>query len=149
MKPLILFFSASAIVATLSIPASAQDADISPRVASGQIVTDAHNDATGTTSTNVRVFAWEFGEVPADPFVIGDPGFNAFPGSGLAASSSVGIRVQDGLGYWDGTGPVTFGTAPNSETMTFTFGTQSRTVGAGTGLLPDMYYGSPGTPTGV
>ena len=109
--------SAAAIVAALAalaLPAaaSAQHADISPRVQAGRIVADAFDDATGETTPDPRVFGYDFQEDPLDPYFAADPGFNARAGSGLPAGSQLGFGVPGGarfglpanLSYWGGTG---------------------------------------------
>ena len=92
----------SAIVAIASA-ASAQHADIRPYVASGQIVTGAHDDSTGEDIAVVRAYGYDFGEDPADPYFIGDPGINAEAGSGLTPGSQLRFNVLGSLEYWNGT----------------------------------------------
>lgn len=101
--------------------------DISPRVANWQLVTDAYIDAVAQRVQNVRVFGFDFGEDPADPFFIGDPGFNALAGSGLSGSGlpsglRVGFQLVSNLSYWNGEGPVNFAPAPADAGLALRFG---------------------------
>ncbi len=125
-----------------SLASANEEADISPRVVGNQIVTDAFIDATGEQVEGVRVFSWAFGEIVENPFAISDPGFNALADvSGLTPGSRIGFRVLSDLLYWDGTAAVTFGPVVDDETLEFSFLGASRTVGTGTGELPEMFFG--------
>lgn len=101
--------------------------DVQPYVSGGQIITGGTDDATGTHEPVVRVFGYDFGEDPADPFFAQDPGFNAAAGSGLPGGSQLRFNVLSSLLYWNGTGSPAF-TNPASESLTFSFGANSRTV---------------------
>jgi len=147
------------VVATLSITAGAtsvahaQHADVSPRVADGRIVTDGYEDATSTLIPNLRIFAYDFQEDPSDPYFAGDPGFNAFSGSGLTAGSQLRFNVPSGasfgltanLTYWDGAGDVSFGAVPSGETLRLNFGSQNVTVGNSTGDITGYSIGTVGS----
>ena len=107
--------------------------DFSPAASNGQVVTNAHNDATGADTANVRVSAYAFGADPEDPYFTQDPGFNAPANSGLPAGSTLGFDVLDSLKYWNGTGAVALGTPAAGETVRYTFGSSSRTLSATSG----------------
>ena len=124
-----------------TVAANQQEADIAPRVEVERIITDAFVDATGQTLAAQRVYVWEFGEDPFDPFALGDPGFNARPDSGLPEGSRVGVQVLSDLSYWNASGPVSLAAVPNDETLQFAFLSQSRLAGTGTGILPEMFWG--------
>jgi hypothetical protein len=129
-KPLIIGIIASCSIATFTVTiARAEDFDVAPRVANNQITTDAFHDALKLLVDNVRVFAFEFGEIPGQPFFLPDPGFHPLPGSGFAEGSNVGFNVTSGLTYWDGSGSVNFGTVPGGETLRLALGANSVTVG--------------------
>ena len=132
--------SAAAVAVTAAaVPARAQHSDISPRVIDGRIVTYGHDDATGQDVPDVRVFGYDFGEVVGDPYFSSDPGVNAPAGSGLPAGSLLRFDIPaassfglpSNLSFWGGSGPVTFGAVPSSETLRFTFGSANTTVGSG------------------
>jgi hypothetical protein len=94
--------------------------DIVPYQLSGQLVTGGHDDEEGTNHVVQRVFGYDFGEVLANTYVIGDPGFNngsfavgVFPGNGLLpVQRTLGFELLTNLSYWDGSDPVTFAAAP-------------------------------------
>jgi hypothetical protein len=135
----------SLIVLALSPAASrAQHADVVPRVENGRIVTGGHDDATGEEFPHLRVFGYDFGEDPLDPYFASDPGFNADPGSGLPGGSqhrfnipsATAARLPANLSYWDGTGDVAFAAPASGETLRINLGSQDVTAGAGMGALP-------------
>src|SRR5688572_5748786 len=97
MKTLRFLFTAAACVCCCfaSRVAEAQHADVSTRVSGGRIVTDAFDDSTGTLTPDARVFGYDFREDPLDPYFAGDPGFNAFAGSGLPSGSQLRFNVPD------------------------------------------------------
>jgi hypothetical protein len=118
---------------TLSIPSIAlAHFDVRPYVSAGQIITGGHDDAAGIDEPVVRVFGYDFGEDPADPFFAQDPGFNAEAGSGLPAGSQLRFNVLSSLLYWNGSGAVSL-IAPPTESMTFSFGANNRTISGGSG----------------
>lgn len=106
---------AMALVAAAATAARAHD-DVVPYALGGKIVTGGHDDLAGTNTIETRVFGYDFGEDPGDPYVIGDPGFNngsfavgLFPGDGLLpTNSTLAFNVVTNLTYWDGTGSVAF-----------------------------------------
>lgn len=122
---------AAGLVAVVAGPALAhgEEFDVSPEVVGGKIVTNAFQDALEFEVKNVRVFAFEFGEDPLEPYFLEDPGFHPLPGSGFAAGSLVGFNLTSPLQYWDGAGSPAFGALPAGETMSLAFG--SSTVAAG------------------
>jgi hypothetical protein len=144
MKAMYYLLPAALFVAagTTSV-AHAQHADVSPRVSGGQIVTDGYEDSTSTLTPNQRVFAYDFQEDALDPYFAGDPGFNAFSGSGLPVGSQFGFNVPSGsdfglpanLTFWNGTGDVSFGSVPSGETLVLNMGSQNVTFGNSTGDL--------------
>jgi hypothetical protein len=111
-------FLASLVIASAT-NAFAHD-DIVPYSFNGKIQTGGHDDGTNSSTLSQRVFGYDFGEEPTDPFFIGGPGFNngafaagLFPGNGLLTSGkTLAFDVSTFLQYWDGTGPVNFSTAP-------------------------------------
>jgi hypothetical protein len=114
--------------------AVAQHADIRPYVQNDQIVMAGFEDATSTELPGLRVFGYDFGEDPAQPFFAQDPGFNASAGSGLPPGSQLlfnivgagSMGLPANLSYWDGLGDVEFGLTPSDETLTLSIGSQSR-----------------------
>jgi hypothetical protein len=107
--------------------------DVKPYVANGQIVTGGHDDAAGIDEPVVRVFGYDFGEDPADPFFAQDPGFNAPSGSGLPGGSQLRFDLLSSLFYWNGTGSPAL-TNASSESMTFSFGANTRNVTGSSGV---------------
>lgn len=95
--------------------------DFVPEVVNGQIATGGHDDEEGVDVDSLRVGGYDFGEVPEDPYNIGDPGFNTNGVSTFVGGSS--LRLTAGpvngafLSYWDGTGPVNFTTAPAGASL--------------------------------
>ena len=123
------------VLATLASAASAQHVDIRPYVSSGQIVT-----AGGEGDTPTRAFGYDFGETVGDPYVIGDPGFNAASGTGLTPGSGLRFNVLSSLGYWNGAGvEASFSATPAHESIRFNFGGSNTLVtdesGAQAGFL--------------
>ena len=121
----------------LAAPAVHADFDVSPSVSTGQIVTGAFEDATDTYVPNVRIFGpYAFGEDPADPFFLQDPGFHPQPGTGFTAGQSVSASVITGLQYWNGTGPVSFGEVPGVENLRLSRGSSDLTVSTASDPVP-------------
>lgn len=118
------------ILAMLFLTTSLLDAhsDIRPRVQAGKIVADGFDDGTSALEPNLRVFGYDFGENTDDPFFTQDPGFNSASGSGLTAGSSLSFSLLGSLGYWNGTGGVSFSPVTTGETFALNFGAQTRTV---------------------
>ncbi len=89
MKSFVLGFA----VLLLSVAGTAcgQHADIRPYVADGRILTAGFNDATSTEVLDMRVFGYDFGEDPGQPFFAQDPGFNAAAGSGLLGGEPTAV----------------------------------------------------------
>jgi hypothetical protein len=110
---------AVALVTATAVMASAHD-DIVPYAVGNKIYTGGHDDVTASNTVAERVFGFDFGEDPLDPYNIGDPGFNngafgvgVFPNNGLLpANFTLGFNVLTNLEYWDGTGAIAFGAAP-------------------------------------
>jgi hypothetical protein len=132
----------AALAAVALAPAAlAQDIDVRPLVVGGQITTNGYDDGTGDIFAGQRVFLYEFQEDPGDPFFTSDPGFNAPAGSGLTPGSQIKFNVLSGelfglpanLSYWDGTGAPSFGLVPHGETLAFTLGSSSISIGSSLG----------------
>jgi hypothetical protein len=95
-------------------------ADVVPYALNNKIVTGGHNDVSLEDTIELRVFGYDFGEDPFDPYFISDPGFNnggfaigLFPNDGLLPSGfTLGFDVVTNLQYWDGAGGVSFAAAP-------------------------------------
>ena len=120
-------FLVSCAVAGALVPLTAKgDFDVSPAVESGKIVTNAYADADGTTIGNVRVFTFEFGEDPLDPYFLEDPGFHPLPGGGFAGGVTLSAGAFSPLSFWTGS---TFGALPAGETMEVTRGSTTITLG--------------------
>ncbi len=108
------------LAVTAATAARAQHADVVPYAFGGKIVAGSHNDVTLEDNLESRVFGYDFGEDPGDPYFIGDPGFNngafaigIFPNDGLLpAGFTLGFDVVTNLQYWDGAGAVNFAAAP-------------------------------------
>lgn len=114
----------------------ALESDARPRVAAGRIVTDAISDTTGQLAQGVRVFGWQFGVVPGDPYFIQEPGFNATAASGLPPGSLLGFRVSRGLYHWSGQagGRVDFSApAPGGAAIGFNFGAGTVSISGASG----------------
>jgi len=122
--------------------------DVVPYALGGKIVTGGHDDGTGVDTIAKQVFGFDFGEEPSDPYFIGDPGFNngafavgIFPGDGLLpAGFTLGFNVLTNLGYWDGTGSVSFAAAPAGISLGLQRGSNTVTIdGAGhSGTIPTI-----------
>jgi hypothetical protein len=115
--------------------------DVLPYGVGSKIVTGGHDDVLGTNNITQRVFGYDFGEDPSDPYIIGDPGFNngafaigLFPNDGLLpAGFTLGLNVLTNLQYWNGTGAVSF--APSAAGVDFGLTRGSNTLHiSGTGL---------------
>jgi len=124
--------------------------DVSPRVVNGKIVTDGYDDVSHLTTPNVRVFGYDFGEDPTDPFFAEDPGFHAFSGSSMPASSQLRFNVLSGglfgfssnLSYWDGVGAVAFGLPSSGETILLNRSINDLTVGNSLGMQTGFSLGT-------
>lgn len=117
------------LIFTLTMGSNAMaHSDVRPRVENSKIVTDGFSDADGATQTNSRVFGFDFGENPDDPFFAQDPGFNSPVGSGLPASSQLGFNLPDDLFFWNGTGDVAFSLVTSGESLVLNFGASSRSI---------------------
>ncbi len=114
--------------------------DVVPYASAGKIMTGGHDDGTLADEIEMRVFGFDFGEDPEDPFYIGDPGFNnggfaigLFPNNGLLPSGrTLAFDVVTNLQYWDGAGQVSFNTAPADVSLGLHRGSFSTYV-SGTG----------------
>jgi len=102
------------------------DFDISPAVQGGKIVTNAFADADSTSIDNVRVFTFEFGEDPLDPYFLEDPGFHPLPGAGFDEGVIVAAKTFSPLSFWNDSG---FVPAPAGETIDVTRGSTTITLG--------------------
>src|SRR3954468_6167119 len=84
--------------------------DVLPYGLGGKVVTGGHDDVLGTNNITQRVFGYDFGEDPSDPYIIGDPGFNngafavgLYPNDGLLPPGfTLGLNVLTNLQYWNG-----------------------------------------------
>jgi hypothetical protein len=131
------------ILLIIASTTNAQHADVRPHVVGGQIQTAGFEDSSSTELLGLRVFGYDFGEDPAEPFFTQDPGFNAAAGSGLPGGSQLlfnivsasGLGLPANLSYWDGNSGVMFETAPAGESLTLNFGSQNRVVDAGMGFV--------------
>jgi len=145
--------SVATVMLTMSLAGNAASAhdDLRPRNVSGKVVTDGYDDGTGTTTPNVRVFGYDFGEEASDPFFTQDPGFNSVVGSGLQSGAlsfdvlgpAHGSALPYNLSYWDGTGEVTWSAVPNSENLLWYRGASSLDINSsGVGLLSGFSIGN-------
>src|SRR5258706_3424785 len=116
--------------------------DLLPKVVSNKLVTGAHFDPTGEDLENVRVFGWAFQSDSLDPYFIQDPGFNAPAGMGLPSGTAFGFDVLSSLTFWNGSGVPTFGPAPTSESLLYTFGIKSTTIAGSSGVQPGFSIGT-------
>lgn len=115
-----LMFSLALLPLLVFASAAGAHEDLVPYELNGKIVTGGHDDVFASNTIERRVFGFDFGEEPSDPYFIGDPGFNngafaigVFPNNGLLpASQTLRFSVLSNLQYWDGTGAVTFSPAP-------------------------------------
>jgi hypothetical protein len=130
-------------VFALTSKAFAQHADVRPYVEENQIRTAGFVDSTSTLLPNLRVYGYDFGEDPGQPYFAQDPGFNAGAGSGLPSESQLlfnvvgaeSLGLPANLSYWNGVGAVAFVATPADETLTLNFGSQNRTADDSTGLV--------------
>ena len=139
---------------TSAVAARAQHADVVPYAVGGKILTGSHSDVTLEDHLEVRVFGYDFGEDPGDPYFIGDPGFNnggfaigVFPNDGLLpAGFNLSFDVVTNLQYWDGAGSVNFSSAPADVTLGLERGSNTLLVsGDGqSGTAPSMSTGVSG-----
>ena len=143
-----------ALAASLCLTASAQAEeihghfDVVPYADGGKLLTGGRDDSTLATVTELRVFGYEFGEEPSDPYFIGDPGFNngafaigVFPNDGLLPTGqTLRFDLITNLEYWDGTGGVNFAAAPADVELGLIRGSFSTYVsGTGaTGTAPSI-----------
>jgi len=122
--------------------------DVVPYADGGKILTGGRDDSTLATVIDLRVFGYEFGEEPSDPYFIGDPGFNngafaigLFPNDGLLPTSqTLWFNLITNLEYWDGSGAVNFAAAPADVDLGLIRGSSTAYVsGTGvTGTLPTI-----------
>ncbi len=140
MKTHALLFAA--LLICIASTAFAQHADVRPYVQNGQLVTAGFDDATSTDLPALRVFGYDFGEDPAEPYFAQDPGFNSGAGSlppgsqllfNIVGAGSLGLPSN--LSYWDGLGDVEFGLTQSDETLTLSFGSQSRVADDSTSFI--------------
>src|SRR5262249_30678229 len=104
--------------------------DVVPYALDGKIRTGGHDDTTGVDEIAARVFGYDFGEDPSDPYFIGDPGFNngafgigVYPNNGLLpTASTLGFEILTILQYWDGSGSVSLVDAPTGVDLGLTRG---------------------------
>ena len=138
----------SAVVAVVGIgycsTAAKADFDVRPYNVGGQIVTGGFDDGTLEFVPTQTVFGYSFGDDPADPFFTQDPGFNAEAGSGLTAGATMAFDILGpttgsvlpfNLNYWNGTGPVTWGSVPSGEVLNYSLGSHTVNAGSGTGFI--------------
>jgi hypothetical protein len=121
-------FVASYLAVVLFGPALAMGhEDVAPYAEGGKIVTGGREHGSPTANEYQRVFGYDFGEEPLDPYFIEDPGFNNDADVAavflnlfgknpvLPAGGTLRFNILDTLGskllYWDGTGPISFGPA--------------------------------------
>jgi hypothetical protein len=122
--------------------------DVTPYALNGKIVTGGHDDALGTDHLEQRVFGYDFGEDPSDPYFIGDPGFNngaftigVYPGDGLLpANFTLRFELLTNLNYWDGIGAVSWGAPPPQVSLGLQRGSNTVTIsGSGaSGTVPTI-----------
>lgn len=139
-----LLVAAGAIAAAPTRGEGLGHADLVPYLSSGRILTGAHSDLDDLTAESQRVFGYDFGEDPGDPWFIGDPGFNngaafttAFPNAGVLPGSTVlAISVAAGsygpLHYWNGTGAVNFTPVGGGVEINLNKGSNNLRIGAST-----------------
>lgn len=108
------------------------DFDARPYISNNQIVTGGHDDENNIDTAVQRVFTYDFGDVAADPYNIGDPGFNTNGQSAFTPTSTLnfrGLSLTGGLSiqYWDGTGSPQFGAVPSGVSINLS-GSPSRYI---------------------
>ncbi len=102
--------------------------DIAPFLVDGSLLTGGYDHSGNSYAPTIRVFGYEFGEDPADPFNAGDPGINQGAGiGGLAQGAVLRFNIASGLRYWDGAGPIEFG-SPGDAVIGLTLGLTQRTL---------------------
>lgn len=147
-----------AVVLCLAGAASAQHSDIWVRAEGGQLRTGTFDFGSGTPiDGDLRVFGYDFGEDPDNPFFVQDPGFasggNGIAGDSRLANFRLGYNVRAGLLYWDGTGSdvdgVSFGATPGGEILRLQVGALFNDVGSGTGFQTGLNLHNPVPSTGV
>lgn len=135
-------------IALLGTQAARAHEDVTPYAWNGKIVTGGHDDALGTDNLEQRVFGYDFGEEPSDPYFIGDPGFNngafavgVYPGDGLLpANFTLRFELLTNLNFWDGTGAVSWGAPAPEVSLGLQRGSNTVTVsGSGaSGTVPSI-----------
>lgn len=147
-----MLVGATAAVLFVGSSVQAQVVDLRPRVLEERIVTDGFVDATSQTIPDHRLFVYNFGEYPSDPYFSTEPGFNAPAASGLLPESALGFNILDGslfswdtnLVFWNGEDvdpqteglQVSFGPTPASEALSLKLSGNGVTVGSELGELP-------------
>jgi len=110
-------------------------------ITGGKLTTGGYDDALGLQPGNPqliqRVFGYDFGEDPLDPYIIGDPGFNNGAGASVGITPNNGVLPNgatlsitpvSALFYWNGTGPVNFTPAPAGVELGFKRGSTTGLV---------------------
>lgn len=126
-------FASVLAAATIGLAASLASAhfDFVPKIVNNQVATAGHDDEEGVDVSSLIVAGYDFGEIAADPYNIGDPGFNTQGASAFTASSTLRLAAQTHngryLSYWNGTGDPTFGSVPSGVSLTLA-GSPSRYV---------------------
>lgn len=125
-------FSLISVVLPFALVSSAwAHADILVSRAGDQIVTGGYDfDAapgSEVLSPPMRVFGYDFGEVPGQPYFAGDPGVVSLAGT-FPAGTSFTFSVLDDLRFWTGSG---FAAAPSGESLFIEKGSFGVSVGTG------------------
>lgn len=105
----------------------------------GRIVTGGYDFAAlpddPVVAPPLRVFGYDFGEVPGQPDFTEDPGFVSLPGA-FPPGTSFTLHTLGELTYWDGLGAVNFGAPVNAASLLLEKGSASVIAGApGASLL--------------
>jgi hypothetical protein len=111
--------------------------DVRPAAKCDRIIIGGWVDATSAFVPNQRVFGYDFQEDPDFPYFISDPGFNTAGPSTLPAGQPLSFNVLSGadfglpsnLGYWSGSGPISFSAPPSDETIQLRLSSASVAVG--------------------
>jgi hypothetical protein len=131
------------VVVTLGTTTFAQHADVRPYVENGRILTAGFVDSTSTVLPNLRVFGYDFGEDPGQPYFAQDPGFNSSADSGLPSGSQLlfnivsagSLGLPANLTYWNGVGDVAFSATPADESLALNLGSQNRVANDSTSFV--------------
>ncbi len=124
----VTFLIVMGLLSSVSI-AAAHHMDIAPFFVDGKLVTGGRDHAGNSTPPPIRVYGYEFGEDPYDPFNPYDPGVNQAAGVGnLPGSGALRYNILSSLLYWDGNDAVALSAPPGDTVLALSMGAAARTL---------------------